>query len=298
VATTLFWGYNFVSLKVLYAEMTPAAVGVVRFLLMWALLVLVCRALGVPIRVERRHLGWVWASGMVAMGIYMVFFLEGMRNTSAAEGAIILSTAPIITYLIAIAWRLEGFKWAALVGTLVAFVGVAIVVGGGSAKAEGTLLGNALVFLSAIVWASGTFVTRPLLAQYDPLTVLTASMPGAIPVLAIYGGRDAFRVDWAGMSMIGWANLAQVTALSGVVAFIGFYRGVRDVGPAIATRYQFFVPVLAAFFSWWVLNRPLQPVQWLGVLTVIAGVATTVYVRSKTPAPVQLDSNDGADGIP
>ena len=292
MATTLAWGYNFVSLKLLYAEMTPAAVGVVRFLLMWILLILVCRISGVPIRVQPKHRWWVLSSGLLAMGVYMVLFLEGMRSTSAAVGAIILSLVPLIAYIIAVIWKLEVFRIGALIGTIVAFIGVAIVVGAGAASADVTYLGNFLIFLSALVWAAGTFLTRPLLAEYDPLTVLTASMPGAIPVLAVYGGRDAAQVDWSALSIGGWLNLAQVVVLSGVVAFIGFYKGVREVGPAIATRYQFFVPVLAAIFSWLILKRPLSAIQWFGVSVVIAGVAATVYARGKAAAPVQSSSND------
>lgn len=41
--TVVCWGFNFVALKLLFAEgLTPAATSLVRFLLMWGVLAAIC----------------------------------------------------------------------------------------------------------------------------------------------------------------------------------------------------------------------------------------------------------------
>ncbi|RYG40203.1 EamA family transporter, partial [bacterium] len=124
-------------------------------------------------------------------------------------------------------------------------------------------------------------VMRPLVGKYDPLAVLTYSMPGALPPLLIFGGAATAAFHPSQLSWIGWTNLAQVVLFSGVVAFLAFYKGLNQVGPAVATSYQFGVPVMAAFFGWLVFGRSLAPIQWLGVLSVIGGVATSSWARAR-----------------
>lgn len=273
--------------------MEPSALALVRFLLMWAILVAIGFATKQPPRVARADLGKTFFAGMVSMGVYMVFFLEGLKRTSSADAAIVLASAPLLTYGFSLIFRLERFRWAGLLGTLLALVGVAAVTLNGARTGASTWQGNLTVFVSAIVWALSTFQMRPLVERYGSLPALTASMPGALPILAIYGGASTFGTDFRALDAVTWANLAQITLASGVAAFICFYIGVKQVGPATATRYQFFVPVLATLFAWWVFGQRPNAMQWTGIATVIAGVTLTSWAR-QSAAPVANESGSGS----
>lgn len=284
MVTVLFWGYNFVSVKLVYQQLTPSALALVRYLAMWALLHLVCAVLKRPVRVDRADRLKVWVAGLVSMGIYMIFFLEGMRRTTAAEGAILLSTTPLLTYIFSLIMKIEESKPLAMLGTVVAFGGVsAVILGGVKASGNGSLLGNVLVFTGAVVWALSTMQMRPLLAKYEALPLFTASMPGPLIVLLPYGLKDSLAVPWGQLSVQTWVNLSQITIGSGTIAFVCFYLGVKQVGPAMATRYQFFVPIIAAFVAWVVLRQSLNIVQWVGIAVVISGVFLTSYARFAAP---------------
>ncbi|MDX2064178.1 MAG: DMT family transporter [Fimbriimonadaceae bacterium] len=287
VVTATAWGYNFVSIKLVYRQMEPSALSLIRFLLMWAILVAIGYATRQPPRVSREDRWPTFLAGTVSMGIYMVLFLEGLKRTSSADAAIVLASAPLLTYGFSLLFRLEAFRWAGLLGTVLALVGVAAVTLNGARTGASTWQGNLLVFISAIVWALSTFQMRPLVERYGSLPALTASMPGALPVLAIYGGMATLGTNVRTWDAVTWANLAQITLASGVAAFICFYIGVKQVGPATATRYQFFVPVLATLFAWWVFGQRPNTMQWTGIATVIAGVMLTSWARQtgKSAAP-------------
>jgi len=285
VVTSLCWGFNFVSIKLLYQQMTPPAVALVRFLLMWGALVLICRLWRVDTRIEKADLWRTLFAGAVSMGFYMILFLYGMSLTSPAEGAILLATAPILTYLFSVIIRVERFEWWALVGTGIAFGGVTMVILGGHAAGSGSLTGNLFVFASAILWAVSVLMMRPLLVKYQPLPVLTRSMPGALIPLLIFGFRDSIAIRPLEWNWVTWANLTQVVLGSGLIGFLGIYRGVREVGPAIATRYQLMVPVIAAFFGWVVYHQELVTLQWLGLAVVLGGIALAAWARSRTNQP-------------
>lgn len=277
--TILAWGYNFVSVKLLYAEMTPPVLALVRYFALLVFLWGTCLVLKVNTKVEKGDWPRILWSGALAMGIYMVLFLSGMSLTNPAEGAILISTTPLWAYLFSLVRRLEPFSLVGIIGTLIAFIGVVCVVTGGGIDGHGTVLGNSIVFIAALVWTAATFTMRPLLTKYEPLPLLTLSLPGAAPILLVYGLIPTLNYDFSKLSPSGWGNLVQISVLSGGVAFVCFYHGIQKIGPAKATRYQFFVPPLAALFSMWVLKKPILPLQWLGILLVLGGVALTSFAR-------------------
>ncbi len=216
------------------------------------------------------------------MGIYMILFLSGMQQAGAAEGAIILATAPIFTMFIAAAKGMEQLRPVALVGAVLALGGVALIVLTGS-ELNGTATGRILLVCSAAVWAFAAVQMKPLLSEMSPLQVLTLSMPGGLVVLLPWAIGPTLSTDFSKIHGEAWLNMGHVALLSGVAAFLGFYRGVQQIGSAGAMLYQYCVPPLAALFAWWTLGQSLVAAQWWGFIVVIFGVATAQYGRSQHP---------------
>jgi len=276
----LCWGFNFVAVKVLQPMMSVEAIALLRFLVMASLLVPICWARKEPLRWERRDMWHILGVGFASMGVYMILFLEGLERTSAAEGAIVLATAPIMTYLLSCALGQEVFRLPALAGALVAFVGVTIVILGGAAAGHGSLLGNLIVLASSVMWSVATVMMRPLLARYKPVPLFTMSLLGGFPVMLVYGLPAVLRTDFSGVTQLGWVMFSQISVLSGVVAFVCFYEGLRQIGAAGATLYQFFVPPTAALAAWLVMGKALAPVQFIGLVVVLAGVIYSTRARA------------------
>ncbi|MCW5942289.1 MAG: DMT family transporter [Fimbriimonadaceae bacterium] len=281
LVTMVAWGFNFVALKFIYHEVNPPALGLVRFGAMALVLVLLCRVQGEEVRYPKHNGGRILVQGFLSMGVYMVLFLEGMKRIGAAEGAIILATTPILTAFVAASVKQERLVFGTLLGSFVAMSGVFLVVGVGAATGHMDWLGVGLLFASAIVWAVATVISKPLVSRVSPLKMLTLSMPGALVVLVPYGLADAIQTPWTDLTTQTWLMIAHVTALAGVVGFMGFYRGVQQVGASAAMMYQYLVPILAALFSWWALGSGLRPLQWAGVIVVLGGVGYASWVRTK-----------------
>lgn len=284
VVTVACWAFNFVALKELYTQMTAPAVSLVRFALMYVLLVAICVIRKEPLGFPSAHRNRILLAGFLSMGVYMVLFLEGMRGTSAPEGAIVLATAPIFTYLFACVLKQERFTVLALVGAGIAFAGVAMVVLGDDPQGHGSLGADLLVLASAVVWALSVVVMRPALVEVSPLRMLTLSMPVALAVLIPYGWSSLAATDFSRVTIYGWAMFLHVAVLSGVVAFICFYQGIRQVGSGAATLYQFFVPPMAALFAWWVQKDAMNLVQMAGLAVVIVGVWGSSRARAMAAA--------------
>ncbi len=287
--TVLIWGLNFIALKLLYNEIEPPALALVRYVVMTVFLALLCLARRETLRYPPGEAGKILFGGFIGMGAYMVLFLEGMRGTTAAEGAIMLSTAPIFTILLSARLGQEHASAGAFVGSVIAFAGVGMVVLTGHSGGHGSLLGNGLVLISAAVWAFYVVLTRPILARHSPLRTLTLSMPGALVALLPWGLGPALDADLRSFSLQGWLLFAHVSLLAGSLAFVLFYEGVRKVGAGGATLYQFLVPPCAALFAWLLTGRALVPLQWVGMAVAVAGVAWASWSRRLPPAATPAD---------
>lgn len=268
--TVLCWGVNFVAVKYLYAFMSPPVLALGRAVPMALALVLICRWQGISLRYgSRSETLKILGLGALSMGIYMVFFLEGLRFVGAAEGAILMATSPLWTAVFAAWFGQERFRWGVALGGFVALVGVTMVVAGPQRVDP---RGVALELVAAACWALSVVLSKPLMSNRKPLELLTLSMPGSFLILIPYGFMEAARTPWASFDFLTWGAFAHVSLLAGALGFFGFYRAVQDIGPVGAMLHQFLVPPTAMITGVLLLGAHPAPVQIAGLFVVLAGV--------------------------
>jgi drug/metabolite transporter (DMT)-like permease len=274
----LFWGFNFISLKFLYPAMEPAAILFLRYFIMGSVLVTVCLATKQSLKLPREHRWRILFAGFNSMGIYMIFFMEGVKLTSASEASIILATNPIMVAVWMMVLKLEAKSYVKVVGCLIAFLGVALVVLGRPVlashgkEASDRLLGDFLMLLGAASWSWSVVISKPISAYIKPLPLFTMSMLGGLPIVLIYGLGAATRVRWDVMGAWEWANFAQVALGSGVIAMVFYYKGIQQLPASAATMYQFMVPVITTVFAAIILHERLVWIQALGLVALFCGV--------------------------
>jgi drug/metabolite transporter (DMT)-like permease len=276
----LFWGFNFVSMKIIFPVMAPSAVVFWRYFLMGAVLVLICLVSRQSLRIPAEHRLSILLTGFFSMGIYMVLFFEGVKRAPAGESAIILATNPIMVGVMSMILGREPKSRVRVLGSVVALAGVALVVWGrpGSMvtakETSDRVVGDVLLFLSAIAWAASVILAKPVSAHVKPLPLFTMSMLGGLPVVVVYGLSEAFRTNWAAFTGWHWLNLAQIAFGSGVVAMVFYYRGVADLPASVASLHQFLVPVLTTLFAAVILHERLAWVQGIGVAILLVGLSS------------------------
>ncbi|MEQ1822309.1 MAG: DMT family transporter, partial [Fimbriimonadaceae bacterium] len=272
----VLWGFNFVALKLLMQDgrITAGTAALGRWVLMTAFLFAYCRWKGISLKMPSGDHWRVHLQGFLSMGVYMVLFTLGMSYAAPAEGAIILGCSPVFTLLLAVAFKQERFRLAILLGTLLAFSGVGLVVltSPDSKVGSDELKGDALLFISAFVWALGTVISRPLVSKMNPIAMTTLAMPAALLALLPFGITGLSQTHWSQVSMVEWSMLLYFALFAGAIGFMGFYTGVRKVGAAGAMLYQYFVAPLAAISSLVFLHKGLVVWQLFGLAVVIVGV--------------------------
>lgn len=290
----LFWGFNFISLKVLFEVMTPGAIMFWRYVVMGICLVTICKISGYSLKIPQEHKKRLMLAGFNSMGIYMILFIEGTRLTYAAEAAIILASNPVMVAVWTMLLKIEPKSANKVMGGLLALFGVALVVFGrphgmaGEIPFQQRLVGDLLLLASAFSWAWSVVTLKPISDKIEPLPLFTMSMLGGLPVVVLYGTIPALNAHFVDMKAWHWFNFAQICLGSGAVAMVFYYKGMKKLPASTAAMHQFMVPVLATLFAALILHERLAWVQAIGVAVLLGGLLVAMQFINLGRRPTEV----------
>jgi drug/metabolite transporter (DMT)-like permease len=115
--------------------------------------------------------------GILNVPINQFLYLEGMRYTTPANGALLYGMTPAFVFLLALTVHRERLSAWKTVGIVVAFCGVALIMAEHGAKLElDHTQGNVLVLIAVVAWSLFTFLGQPLVRKYGALRVTGLNM--------------------------------------------------------------------------------------------------------------------------
>ncbi|MTI84108.1 MAG: DMT family transporter [Firmicutes bacterium] len=218
--------------------------------------------------------------------LFRVFFLYGLRMTSAVAGGIITSVLPAVVGLISFLFLKEKLEWRKISGILFAVAGVLTVNTIGLSNTDmvnGSIMGNLLVLLAVVGEALFVILQKKVSKEVSPLTRTTlVSLFGFIFFLplAVYEG---LYFDFA---LVSWPDCVAIT-YSGVVvtgiAYILFFKGALAVPATTIGVFGGFMPISSVLLSSLILGETLLFHHLLSLGLVLAGIgliSTTVEAES------------------
>jgi len=253
----------------------------IRFTVMATVMFAAARVLGFPLRLPRRLWPGVAAVGVV-FGLSTYGYIGAVAYIPVSLSVPIIYTYPLIVAAIARVVNDEPFgavKWLAV---LVAFAGVAVMLGVSFDGLDGR--GVALAFLGAVAFALATLGGARLMREI-PVPVLIAYM-SAIAA----GGFVAAGIAAGGFvppeTPLGWVGAAGVTAAF-LFGFLGFFIAVRVIGETRSAVISNLEPVASVLGAIAILGETLTPAVAVGALMVLGGIlvllAEDARLRRRAP---------------
>jgi len=222
-------------------------------------------------------------------GLGMLIFL-GLQYSRPEHGAIIMATQPLIAAVVA--WWLRGQRpaKATLAFLGVALAGVLLVVTKGRFAgifAEGTGLGDLMLFIGAVSWVIYTLGAADF-PSWSPLryTALTSvlSLPAILAVTAVATATGYVSMPSTGdVESVGW-QLAYIIGIASVLGVLSWNAGNKLIGVTNGVLFINFVPV-TAFAIRIAQGHHFQPIEFLGAALVIGALIAnnTVLRQAETP---------------
>ncbi|MEP3479547.1 MAG: DMT family transporter [Fuerstiella sp.] len=231
---------------------------------------------------------------VIVSGLYQLVFLLGIARTASANTALIISTIPIWTALLArifLSEQLSKFAWLGLFTALAGTIVVAVQKGAISVGSE-HFVGNLCILAAALLWAVGTVYSRPLLKQISPLQLSASSAAIGLPLhlVVAYGWSTTGFTGFSSVNL--WLILIYSGALSTGLALPMWSFGVRHAGAAHAAIIQNLVPFVAVIAAWIFRGELLTVPQLIGGTLIIGGLVIMRSTRTATSAikPAALKS--------
>lgn len=272
----LIWGVNFSVIKHGTDVMDPLAFNGVRVALAAVSLLAITSVLRGP-GPTRRDLLLLLALGVLGNGVYQLLFIEGIARTRAGNAALVMAATPAFIALLGRLLRVERVTARGWVGIALSVVGIALVVFGASDRVEGqaTMLGNLLVLGGSLSWALFTVLLKPFTHRVDPLRISALTMVGGAVPVALVAAPALVATDWGGVGTGAWGAVLYSGIGALVIAYLFWYRGVQMLGPTRTAMYGNLQPLIAVLVAWLALGEVPSAWQWLGAITIIAGVLLT-----------------------
>ncbi|MEA2573532.1 MAG: hypothetical protein QOH93_830 [Chloroflexia bacterium] len=270
------WAANPSFIKWALQDLHPLVFNALRFALATAVLVVWVLLRGERLRWHKGDGLKLFALGLVGHGVYQVLFIISINLTLAGNVALILSINPVFVAVFSFLLGYERARNYVWVGVSLTMLGAALVTFGSGERFEfgSRLLGDLLILVATVMWGLYTVVSQSFLKRYSSFQLNALTMPvGSVFLLVVAALPIAETAHtFPGVPLGSWGVLVGSGVLAVSASYVIWYQGVQKLGATRTAIYSNLVPVLAAFFSFFMLHEPLGWQFWAGMALVLCGV--------------------------
>ncbi|MFA9516300.1 DMT family transporter [Halopenitus sp. H-Gu1] len=274
VLLAMLWGGSFVAIEVGLAFFPPLLFAGIRYLL--AGVVVLGYAAAVTdgwIPVTRDEWVSVGVTGVFVIAVYHGFLYVGELYIPGAIAAVIVSLSPVLTAAFAaVVLPNERLGPVEVGGFSLGVIGVTVVANPSTDALVSTqTIGILLVFCSAVAFAMGAVLLRPLRTEFPIVALQGWGMTLGAVLLFAGAGILGESLGDVSITPTAIASLAYLSILSGVLAFLIYFALLDAVGPTQLHLVGYTEPVTAAIASWAVLGHLIEGEALVGFLAILAG---------------------------
>lgn len=276
------WGLSFISTRVLLDNgINPIEIYIYRFIIAYL----------VMLALNHRKL---WANslkdealfvvcGLVAGSIYFISENVALEYTLVSNVSLITSLSPLLTVLIVgLVYKTNRPGNGAYIGSLVAFIGVGLVIFNSSFNMAINPIGDLLSLLAAFCWAIYSLLLKPLNAHYDARfitrKVFFYGVLTALPFLLVEPEMSDPHIL---LSPVVIGNLLFLSLICSFSAYLLWAFSVAKIGAVSAANYLYFQPLITMVFSVVILHEALTAVGLMGCVMILAGVWLADFLQNK-----------------
>jgi len=284
--TVLLWASAFVVIREVGTHLSPGPIALLRL----AVAVVVLTPLVLARRGDTRLLprgrslvrvviyGLMWFAG------YNLALNAGERLVDAGTAALVINLAPLMIAFGAGWFLREGFPRPVVMGSLIAFAGVAIMSWGttGSA-ATGSIVGLLLCLLAAGLYAASVLIQKVILRDID---ALRATWLGClVSAIALLPFAPQLVTELTGAPTGAVLGTVYLGVFPTAVAFTTWAYALRRVPAGRLSSVGYLVTVVAVLMSWLLLDEIPTAAVLLGGSICVVGVAVSRFTGARPARP-------------
>ena len=268
------WGETFVSTKILLGDgLMPSDIFFYRFLLgyicIWAFS-------------YKRLWADNWQDELLLlvlgiMGGSLYFLTENMALmfSTASNVAILVGSTPLITaVLMALFYKDERMCIRQMVGSLLAFGGMALVILNGQLMLHLNPKGDILALCASLTWACYSLIIKKLSRHYNALFITRKIfIYGLLTILPYLWTMSPLQTDITILSKpTVWVNLLYLGVVASMLCFVAWNWTLKQLGTVRATNIIYLQSFFNMFLSYLILDERITLMAICGTATLILGM--------------------------
>lgn len=237
-------------------------------------------ALFIKEKVDKKDLPYMALLAVFGVALNQLLFLKGLSITKPINGAIIMTSNPIIVITIAALFLKEKISAQKIIGIVVGIIGALIMLlyGKNFSFGSDTILGDMLILINSASWGMYVVLVKPLMKKYNTFTIVKwVFLFGFIYVLP-FGITEFKEIQWESFTPSVWGNTLFVVIATTFIAYILNTYSLRALSPSVVSIYIYLQPFLATLIAVFIFKSDDLDLRKLtaGVLIIFG-----VYLVSK-----------------
>ncbi len=270
------WGASFIFIRVAVPVLGPFVLMDLRVLLAVAALVLGAVAVG-RLPKLRSHWGRFLVLGFLNAAVPFTLIAASEINLTASMAAILNSTTPLFTAVVAAVWIGEALTPKRIVGLLLGIVGVALVVGWTPvALSPVVLLSIGASLAAALSYGFGGVYAKRAFSGLPPLG-MSIGQQAAAGLLLLPPSAVSLPGETPSSAVV--LSVLSLALLSTALAYLLYFRLITSVGPTSTLTVTFLVPVFGLLFGALFLGEPVGAGMLVGLGVILSSVALVTGIR-------------------
>ncbi|MBQ7941766.1 MAG: DMT family transporter [Muribaculaceae bacterium] len=195
----------------------------------------------------------IFFAGLLVIAANQILVVQGMSYTSPVDAAVVCSTTPIFTLVLATIILKEKLTSFRIGGVALGFAAVVVFSLWGEAdlsmNVTNPILGNSFCILAQMCGAAYLVVFGKLISKYSPFTMMKWMMLMSAVVIFPFTIGDILEIDWTAFPVEGFLELAYIVVLGSCLCYLMIPFAQRRLKPTVIAMYNYLQPVVATLVS-------------------------------------------------
>ena len=276
----------YIAAKWVSSEMPPWALCFWRVLIAFAILLpIVRRHFGAMVALMRVRALELLAIGGMGLAICQGMIFVGLEHADATTAGIIIALIPIITMILARLILAEPMGTWQVIGSIIAFLGIVVIIVKGSPAALMHLNlnpGELWIVAGAFCFSLYTVLLRRAKFDLDRLSLLVVLLGAAVLTALPFYIFELAADERSALNASGLIALAYVAIPGGALMYYLFNRSIEVLGAARAGMFLYIQTIFIAILAYLILGEQLQPYHLEGAALIIVGLLFVILLKPQS----------------
>ncbi len=274
VLSMFFWSFTFIWVKQVFEVYSPIATIFLRLVFATGLLFIIGMLSRKLQPIKRKEFASFILLTLFEPFLYFLGESHGLELVSSTVGAVLISTIPLFTPVVAYLFLKERITLLNVIGIVVSIGGVLMVIMNQNFEITYSLKGVAYMMVAVIAAVVYSVLIVKQSKRYNIFSIIfyqcAFGMVYFLPV-ALYTG-DVTKIIDIGYNAMAAEGVVKLSLCGTILAFLLYSYALKNLGTYKANSFINLIPVFTAVMAYIMLDEMFSGVKIIGIVVVVAGL--------------------------